>query len=90
MFLDVQVKHCLVRLKFDTRLGRIMAKEETYAPLSPAVTFVSTSGNIKVVTKLYGDVSNGRLDRERVVSQRRAEQLNLTRIERIERVREEE
>jgi len=78
MFLDTQIEHCLARLTFDTRIGRIM-KEETHTPMEPSFVLTATSGNVRVTTKLYGSLEYGRLDRERAVVQHRADQLNLAR-----------
>lgn len=58
----------MARVKFDTRIGR---QQVQYTMLT------ATNGNVKVVVKLYGTVTDERMAREQDAANRRAYQLSL-------------
>lgn len=49
--------------------------DPNFVPLVPTQTFKASSGNVTVVTRLYGTVTPDRLVREMATTKYRAEQL---------------
>lgn len=68
-----------------------MSKDEVnYTPQIPSLTLSATSGNITVNAKYYGEMTPERLAAEKRALAHRADQLNLTRIERLPLPRRDE
>lgn len=51
--------------------------DKNFVPAKPTKVITATHGNVTVVSKLYGEVSDARYQKERALTHHRAEQLDV-------------